>query len=67
MRNFWIHDLPYPPYPPSPDHPSKGFPTIFSPFIFIDPFPVVIKEMEDMEDMEDPKCQWMKEYFTLLH
>jgi hypothetical protein len=37
------------------DHPSKGFPRIFSPFIFIDPFLGVIKEMEDMEDMEDLK------------
>jgi hypothetical protein len=35
------------------DHPSKGFPRIFSPFIFIDPFLRVIGEMEDMEDLED--------------
>jgi hypothetical protein len=35
------------------DHLSKGFPIIFSPFIFIDPFLGVRKMMEDMEDMED--------------
>jgi hypothetical protein len=37
------------------DHPTKGVPIIFSPFIFMDPFRGMIEEMEDLEDMEDPK------------